>query len=48
VDPKKLAKLPYEKENILKELFSTLYHILYNEPIEKFEWPTFKKLALEL
>lgn len=46
VKPEKLAKLPYEKEPVLKDAFSTLYHVLYNEPIEKFDWPTFKKLAL--
>lgn len=32
VNPKKLAKLPYNTEPILKEVFSTFYHILYNEP----------------
>ena len=46
INPEKLSKLPYEKEPILKDVFSTLYHILYNEPAEKFDWSTFKKLAL--
>jgi hypothetical protein len=44
--PLNLSKLPYEKEPILKDVFSTFYHILYNEPIESFDWSTFKKLAL--
>lgn len=46
VNPEKLSKLPYEKEPILKEVFSTLYHILYNQPTESFDWVKFKKLAL--
>lgn len=46
VNPKKLAKLPYNTEPILKEVFSTFYHILYNEPAQSFDWPTFVKLAL--
>ncbi len=46
VKPEKLANLPYEKEPVLKDAFSTLYHVLYNEPTEKFDWPTFRKLAL--
>lgn len=46
VSPKKLAKLPYQTEPILKEVFSTFYHILYNEPAESFNWDTFVKLAL--
>jgi len=46
INPEKLSKLPYEKEPILKDVFSTLYHILYNEPAENFNWSTFKKLAL--
>lgn len=44
--PLNLSKLPYEKEPILKDVFSTLYHILYNEPIDAFDWPKFKELAL--
>jgi hypothetical protein len=30
INPEKLSKLPYDKEPILKDVFSTLYHILYN------------------
>lgn len=44
--PLNLSKLPYEKEPILKDVFSTFYHILYNEPIESFDWTKFKQLAL--
>lgn len=46
INPEKLSKLPYEKETILKDVFSTLYFVLYNEPPEKFDWMVFKKLAL--
>ena len=48
IKPEKLAALPYEKEPILKEVFSTLYHVLYNEPINTFDWKLFKEKALIL
>lgn len=46
IQPLKLAKLPYEKNPILKDVFSTLFHVLYNEPAEKFDWNEFRTKAL--
>lgn len=39
--------LQYDKYPILKEVFRTLFQVLYNEPASKYEWKVFQKLALK-
>lgn len=47
IKPLKLAELPVDKEKPLNNMFQTLYSVLYHEKKDKFEWKTFRKLALK-
>lgn len=46
-NPKLLPMENIPKDEALTALYVTLFELLYEQPADEFEWPVFKKLALD-